>query len=303
MINDRSPSEYAVAVIGDVNLDIAAQVPRDSLDTRRGDVFVPAAMTVSAAGTAVGFAVAAVERFSSVHIFGRIGDDEIGDLILSRLNRLGAHLHIARDPSRESRIVLMIREKSPWGPGTRIMIPREDVANSQLQDADLADLYDPGLKLKAVMVDGYTCLGEVSRGSVGRVLDHLSTQGVLIAFDLVPHDIYRSWSLGELLEMLKPASVLIAEAVTLMRFLGLKGEPQSEQEVRSVLPRLREAFAPRTLLLRFGIGRIDQSLAVWPNGSSRHRFTGYAESSNVAGFGDRLSVEEIVEILDRRTEV
>jgi hypothetical protein len=52
-------------------------------------------------------------------------------------------------------------------------------------------------------------------------------------------------------------------------------------------------------MLRYGVGRIDRSLVVWRDGSTRLRGTGYTDIADPAGFGDRLTAAELVEALDR----
>lgn len=287
------------AVIGDINLDVIARLPDGSVPDTGEDVFVPSPMTVTAAGTAVGFARAATPHFRVVHLFGRIGGDAVGDAILSQLTQPGIALHVARDTVRPSRVVVIIREGDGAG-GRRVMIPRTEVANSHLADADISALLELDPPVDVALVDGYSYLFETSRATVARAALELAERGVPVAFDVVPHDLHRKWSLRELTTALEPATFLIAEVVTLLRFLGRDDEPQSVDEVCSLLPELCSVFGRRVLMLRFGMGQIDQSLVVWSDGSWRHQHTGYANAAEPAGFGDRLTAQELAEALNRR---
>jgi sugar/nucleoside kinase (ribokinase family) len=289
---------YSVAVIGDINLDVLIRVPEGRLADRTKDVFVEAPMDIRAAGTGGGFALAATSAFDRVHLFGRVGDDEIADAILKDLDHPAITLHVARDRERPSRVVVILREGPPASQGVRVMIPRTDVANSALADDDLAELCGDDAPADVVLVDGYSYLQDPARASVIRATTRVASGGRPIAFDVVPHNLYERWSVDELLTAVAPCSIVIAEAATLLRFLGMAKDSGSIENVRDALPQLRDRFGPRTLLLRFGVGQIDQSLIVWPDGSSRHRQTGYAMTEDAAGFGDRLTAAELVEVLD-----
>lgn len=290
---------YRVAVVGDLNLDIVIRLPDGALADRTNDVFVEAPMTIRAAGTGASFALAAASAFEQVHLFGRVGDDDIAEAIVKELKHPAISLHVARDTQKPSRVVLILREGPLGMPGRRVMIPRTDVANSALTEDDLSGLHDGASHADVVLVDGYSYLQEPARTSISRAAARLASDGRRVAFDVVPHNLYSRWSLAELLSVLRPASIVIAEVVTLLRFIGLNDQARTADAVRELVPRLRKVLGPRTLMLRFGVGQIDQSMVVWPDGSTRHRKTGYAVTDDPAGFGDRLTAAELVEVLDR----
>lgn len=292
-------SRYHVAVVGDLNLDVVVRLPEHTLLDPTENVFLQTPMTVRPAGTAASFALAAVSFFERVYLFGRVGDDEIAAAILKELGHPAITLHVARDHAKPSRIVLIMREGSAGTKGRRVMVAREDVANSRLTDEDLSGLHDGRVSADVLLLDGYSYLAEPARSSVSRAASRVASEGGRVAFDIVPHDLYAYWTLDELLAMIEPAFILVAEVFTLQRFLGLPGEACTDDDVRRLVPQLRESFGSCTLMLRYGVGRIDRSLVVWRDGSTRLRGTGYTDIADPAGFGDRLTAAELVEALDR----
>lgn len=285
------------AVVGDVNLDVLAVLNGEHLGGG-DDVFALAPMTVGAGGTATGFAQAAVEHFASVHVFARIGHDPVAGVLAAELGGMGAVAHLTRDRRAPSRIVVVLREPpNGRGPGRRIMVPRAGVANDRLADGDLADLFALD-RLDVVLFDGYSLLLEPSAATVKRAAARLRAAGVPVALDLVPHDLHKRWSMRDLIEATADARIVISEAPTLLELIGLPSTGIDAGALVARLPAIREVLGVRVLLLRFGIGQIDESLLVWPDGTWRHRFTGYADATDATGFGDRLTAAELIEVLE-----
>lgn len=290
---------YCVAVVGDINLDISLLVPQSFLGGAEGDSFAQMPMRVTPAGTALSFARKAADFFAEVHLFGRIGGDWVGDALVGGQEDEGVTMHVTRDPSRPSRLVLILREAVPTGPGRRVMISSADAANSWLGVADLEELVGGDVAPDVVLFDGYSCLEEPSRETVGEAARALAAAGRRLAFDVVPHDLHGRWSLGALRGTLKSFHIVIAEAATLARFVGHSGQVSDVADVVGLLPLLRREFGPKVFLLRFGVGQIGESMIVWEDGEYRVHSTGYADVEDPAGFGDRLTASELVEVLDR----
>jgi hypothetical protein len=127
---------------------------------------------------------------------------------------------------------------------------------------------------------------------------------VAVAVDLVPHDIARALSLAAVHQLTEDANILIAELKTIRQLLALPTEQRTfelEDAVASI-PNIRKEFPGRWLLLRFGIGNIDQSLVISPTGEARYTYTGYQELTDATGFGDELTARELHILLSKGIE-
>lgn len=178
------------------------------------------------------------------------------------------------------------------------MIPRAGVANSALSHDDLADLAVGKVPVDILLISGSSYLEDPARTAVADTAANIARSGALVAFDIVPHNSYQRWSPHELLAAIEPCAVVIAEAVTLARLFGLELAGGDPADVAALVPSPREALDGRTLLLRYGAGEINQSLVVLLAGSTCHRATGYATTIEPAGFGDRLTAVELVEVFN-----
>ncbi|MBB4634355.1 hypothetical protein FHS01_000361 [Longimicrobium terrae] len=123
-------------------------------------------------------------------------------------------------------------------------------------------------------------------------------RGCEVAVDLVPHDLYDRLSLSELQQLTNDSTIIISEVQTLNGFttghqsgiLNLKDALASSSNIRHLLPN-------RWLLLKFGIGNMDQFLVVSPAGKACSGYTGFRDLSDTTGFGDRVTAKELYLIL------
>jgi sugar/nucleoside kinase (ribokinase family) len=251
-------------------------------------------------GTAANFARAAVPFFAEVHLLGRVGIDPVGEIITAVLSASGVRTHLSRDPDRPSGLSVVLRDDDPAAPcGIRLLLVGPDSANTTLTVTDLAEHHALLVGVDALVVDGYAMLAEPRRSACLYAMDMVSAAGGIVLFDVVPHDSFRLYGLSELQRLTSAVAVIVAEARTLGGFLGADDYDSRYdlEKVRTMLPAFAEAFGERALFLRFGLRNSDESLCVLPDAPPRYRRTGYRDTTEPDGFGDRLTVAELVEHL------
>lgn len=115
-----------------------------------------------------------------------------------------------------------------------------------------------------------------------------------VVFDVVPHRLYDRLSLEEFLALSRGVEVLISEAATMRRFLGLgsRDELVDDTLAEEALRALKALF-PR-LVLRFGPSGCDDEL-LWDGTTERamRRATGHSQATDRRGFGDRLALDAL----------
>ena len=304
---DRSP--LRVAVIGDIHGEVVASLPELRYAELTADTLCRVPIAMGAGGTAVNFACAAAERFTEVHLIGRVGIDRTALIATGGLDEAGVICHLVQDPGRPTGLAVVLRDADPARPkGTRLLLVQRDSANRGLTTAEVEAHRSLLMNVDALVVDGYAMLAEPRRSACLHAMEIVATAGGVVVFDVVPHDSYRRYDLVELNRLCLDAAVLVAEVGTLCGFLGYEPHPDGfdRAQVEAVLPSLCEAFPGRALFLRFGIGNADESLCVLPGRPPRYRRTGYVQTREPTGFGDRLTADELAEflpVLSGRTSV
>jgi sugar/nucleoside kinase (ribokinase family) len=288
----------SITAIGDLAMDVTARVPLAFGDIAR-DIMCPAAVTVAVGGSAANFAVAAAGSFVKVDLITAVGQDSVGDWLIRAVESAHVDVHAQRIASRSTRVVMVIRDGSP-GHGTRLMIPGNDVANTELTKDNMAMLESVISNTDLLMVDGYSLLAEPRRTAALYGMRMARDADAKVAVDIVPHNLYTHWSAAELMAVTDLSTIVIGEVNTLLGFMGLPplSEP-TERAAAATIGALRDMFGPKMMSLRFGIGNIDQSLLVRQDGTYEHTWNGYVNAPDAAGFGDRLSAREMLFFMDR----
>lgn len=295
-------NSLAVAVIGDVNLDIWCTLFDASFSDIKHNRVVNTPIGLKLGGTGGGFALAAQHSFSSVHLFGCIGRDEVGALLDGKLAAAGIESHLMIDDKAPSRVVMLIRDNPTAAEaGTRLLIATENSANERLTSEYIESMMPLLRRCDLLFISGYSLLKEPSRSACLKAMRACSIAKVAVAVDIVPHDIAKHVSFGELYHLISDANILIVELKTILQLRGLPSERKEygKEDVIDNIVQLRKDFPGRWLLLRFGVGNIDQSLVVSPDGETRHMYTGYQGLSDVAGFGDRLTAQDLYILLSK----
>lgn len=111
---------------------------------------------------------------------GRLGDDEMGDLVESTLRGEGVDLRIGRDPARPTGLMLKSRRTTSI---TRVTYYRSGSAASALCPADLP--LDLIASARVLHVTGITpALSDSCRKTVIRAMEHARAHGTRVSFDV-----------------------------------------------------------------------------------------------------------------------
>ncbi len=122
-----------------------------------------------------------------------------------------------------------------------------------------------------------------------------------MAYDVVPHDSFRAKSLDQLLEETVDATVVVVEARTLNSFMGEEWTGGDADEAAAGRAELlaRDLFPGRHVYVRFGHGNADQTLLISPARTTVTYRTGYVDTAEPRGFGDRLLARELIRLAKR----
>lgn len=292
---------YSVAVIGDINLDYIVNIPVKNISAQ-GDTVITAPIRQQLGGTAGSFARAATDYFQSVHVLGKLGNDAVGRVLRERLRSHGVTLHVITDPERASRVVLVLNFSNSNRATRRIMVGDDDTANFNVTVGDIAKWKRVLQTIDVLLVDAYSYLSEPRRTACAHAMQISLNAGAVTAFDIVPHDCYRSITLDDLRHHLTPAKLVISEVNTLAHFLELPPLTQkmtAAQIVNTMLPSLTNAFGDKVWFLRFGMGNIEQSIICMTQQAPVHSYTGYLQATERTGFGDVLTAQQLRWYLDK----
>jgi len=287
-----------LTLMGDLNVEYSTTLETSFLSLDR-DCLAYRDVTSSVGGSAANLALAARKLFSTVNVIGRVGADILGEHIARRFADAGVNLLCAPLSGESTGVSLYVRDASTEHPlGNRLLIINKG-ANRLVDVAEIERNRSAIGSSNCLFVDGYCFVDEPRRGAAERALDIAAEAGVLVAFDLVPHDAYRIFALDEASRWLKKADVIIAEVRTIRRLLGLESDDEVSDAklVHETFKVLQDTFGEKYFNLRFGAGNIDQSLLCRPGRAPELRWNRYVETDEPRGFGDRLSAVELAEYL------
>ncbi|WP_026415013.1 PfkB family carbohydrate kinase [Actinomadura oligospora] len=285
---------FSVVVLGDVRIEVRATLP----DVRFAEVsadrlaYAPARAVVG--GTAVNMARWAVRYFRRVAVLGRIGDDDFTPVVRREVRRIGARDLLRAEPGTANGVTVMLRDLAPdGGRGARLLVAERDAPDRRLSPADVRDAARPIRRADALCCDGYASLSPVSRAALRTAMETARAAGTLVLFDLVPHDVDARLPIQDVLAPLPLADIVISEAATLARLLGLPA-PLTADDMRALVPALDALVPGRPLwLLRFGPSSLEGVLAHRRDDLTLVYPSGYREGVERVGFGDRLASAEL----------
>jgi len=156
-----------IVVVGDINVDVVTVYDRSlafGSDTPARISLQPGG---SAANTAAWLARAGVE----VTLVGRVGDDALASVALSRLE--GVNLQVTRDPAHRTGTCVVLVAPG----GERTMLP-DPGANDALDAADF-----PAFSGDVLHVSGYSLLRAGSRGAALMAIDRARDAGMKVSVD------------------------------------------------------------------------------------------------------------------------
>lgn len=291
------PPAFDVTVIGDIRVDVRSDLPDRRFTEISSDYQTRAPVTVDVGGTAMGFARAAARHFAGVHVIGALGRDPWTDFIRERLTAGGIDARISEVDGPNSLVLVLRDQPTADDPqGVRLIVSDAETPYDQL-DADRvqshAELIGRG---DALALDGYALLDANTAGAAHAACEIAVAAGVPVSFDVVPHRIDRYVSFDQLRPFLHRSSLITTEAHTLLRLLGRpvpdEVTPEFVADLVASLPGDISGWQ-RTWLVRYGEGNMDRTTAVSPSHHLVSYRTGYAQSSNVAGYGYVVAAAEL----------
>lgn len=276
-----------VFVIGDLNIDYCLPVE----NIRGGRILDRPLPLVGGTGYNAALALKAT-TFEPI-VFGKVGDDIDGHLIIEELAK------------QEFTSLVGIHDSKRTGTATMLFLP--DSERCLLQEPDSANDYDHENLSQALQ------LASLGKGDIIFFVAHpfarfdvpsnkklvatLGATSASIILDVVPHNMYDRLDLRDFKTITGDAvHVLIGEFSTLMRLSGRR-QDHADPKIDDIKA-LFSDFGVRALVLRYGAGNIDKQDIWLGNGASpvpleKGRSTGYQtlRPGEKRGFGDRLTAE------------
>ncbi|NDU72641.1 hypothetical protein GWI34_08375 [Actinomadura sp. DSM 109109] len=291
-LDGAAERRFALFVIGDAGVEVRASLPDVSFAEIGADRLCYAPARVMAAGTAVNLARSAVRYFRRVGVLAKVGDDDYTGAIRRELRRIGAADRLVVEPGVPNGVSVMLRDRDRTrdggGPGVRLLVVQDEPPARRLSAADVRAAAAGIEAADALAVDGYSLLAPGSREALREAVRTARAAGTRVAFDVVPHDIDARLPASRVLPDLEGADLVVSEAPTLARLLGLP-PPRGVREPRDLLPVLDRAVpGDRLWLLRFGPTSLERVLAHRRGRPPLVYSTGYAAGDRRAGYGDLL---------------
>lgn len=283
-----------LVVLGDVFLELSTVVSA-AFTELSDDLLTHGNVAVAVGGSAANLAIAATEHFADVCLAGCVGDDDLGDLLSGRLASSPVRALLRRKAGLPSGLAIYLRDRATaHAKGTRLLVVADPSALSAFDSADAAALREEVKEADFLAVDGYSLIAEPRRGATLELMDAAREDGVAVVYDVVPHDGYRTRRPADLFEETARADVVVIEARTLNAYAGLPWTHEAGfADAETAVLNARRLLPHHHVFLRFGIGNADETFLLAPDGSLEHYHTGYSETEEPRGFGDRLLAAEL----------
>lgn len=182
-----------VIVVGDVMVDVSVDAGRL---VPGGDVHGRVCLGPGGVGTNA--AAWAAHEGAAVSLYGRVGDDLAGALLVEALGRRGVEARLAVDPEARTGTMLVVRHD-----GDRSMVADRG-ANARLSPDDL-----PGrLEARCVLVSGYLLFDPGSEPAARVALERADAE--VVAVDAASWPLLDAYGPERFLEATAPATLLLA---------------------------------------------------------------------------------------------
>jgi sugar/nucleoside kinase (ribokinase family) len=292
-------SSQSITLLGDVRVEIRGRLER----TKYSDVIANTQefpdLHVLVSGTAVNMAVGAVGTFERIDVIAKVGADAFTPAIERRFADLGVTSHLVVDPALPNGCSVVLRDATP-GEGVRLLVSSKPSPNLTLTTEELSAVLHRIPGRPVFVSDGYSLLANTSRAAVMSGARSVRDLGGLACLDVVPHDIDSRIAFADLAPALEAFQVVVCEAETLARMLGVDvSRPITSAEVLRLLPVVRRRIAgPTVWILRFGAGNMENVVMSHTDGRALTYRTGYVRAHAKTGFGDLILAKELRYILD-----
>lgn len=305
------PRLYDVVVIGDVRIDIRAALRRKSFVEIGSDTHEQVPIEVSVGGTAMGFARPAVRHVGQVTLLGAVGQDSWTTLIRQECAQPGLVDRLTETARPNGSVVILRDRPSIDAPeGVRLLVAQSPAPYDGLDPAVVRAAASDIESTSALVVDGYALLSDSSAAAIELATALAADARVPIAFDIVPHRIDERLTLTDLMPCLERSSVVWVEANTLARLLrpstrggrsagggssGTTPAVTTPAEAAAIVESLPERLRGRhrTWFVRFGLGSMEETLAIAPGHHQVYYRTGYADAAVTTGYGYVAAAAEL----------
>ena len=185
-----------ILVLGDINLDVFAEVPVDL----PVDGEVRTRVVAEPGGSAANFARSASRAGADVEFIGCVGEDLIGDILVESLNRAGVIPHLQRSSKKSGTIVSLKRDG-----GKTMLCSRgaNDMIDPSLIDEDWFAGADH------LHLSGYTFLSEVQRAAARYAIEVARSHQMSVSVDPPPANLIKSFGVDAFLEEISAASIVL----------------------------------------------------------------------------------------------
>jgi sugar/nucleoside kinase (ribokinase family) len=194
-------------VAGDVMLDVAVAGPAL---VRGGDVH--GEVLIRTGGSGANAAVWAAWAGATVHLYGRVGDDLAGRLLLEALRERGVEPRLAVDHEAPTGAMLVVRNR-----GDRSMVASRG-ANGNLLPTDLPDR----LEARAVLLSGYLLFHARAQPAALAVMQRSAAD--ILAVDPSSWPLLEDFGGEKFLEATEACTMLLANQEEAVTLTGATGE-------------------------------------------------------------------------------
>lgn len=184
-----------ILVLGDINLDVLAEVPVDL----PVDGEVRTRVVAEPGGSAANFARAAARAGAAVEFIGCVGNDVVGDILVESLNRAGVIPHLQRS-SKESGTIVSLKKDG----GKTMLCSRG--ANDMIDMSLIDETWFA--RANHLHLSGYTFLSDRQRAAARYALKVARSHRMSISVDPPPANLIMSFGVDAFLEEISAAQVV-----------------------------------------------------------------------------------------------
>jgi sugar/nucleoside kinase (ribokinase family) len=226
----RLNHQISCCVIGDVNIDYITDLSHLVINSDTNACFYNPILS-SVGGNSVFFAEAACEAgFHPVTVLCSIGDDIGGLQAREHLQRLGVALHVMPSSQQTGQVIIL------YQPDDRRIMVADRGANQDFRAPEpevLSELID---KSDMLYVSGYMLLNTDQCASVHRIAKAFRAAKVKVLVDMVPHDVWRTHSWKDYVNLCSCADCVAVEMGTVSAFhRGVSDALRPEEAVQLLL--------------------------------------------------------------------
>lgn len=223
-------TQVSCCIIGDVNIDYISDLSYITLRGESNSCFHNR-ITSSVGGNAVFFAEAAHEaKYCSVFVLCSIGEDVAGMLARNYLQKLGVVVHDVPSHHHTGQVIIIYQPDDH-----RIMIADRG-ANKDFRFPEIGILREIADKSDLLYISGYMLLDNDQCKAIHKIADFFRKANAKVLVDMVPHDVWRTRTWREYIELCSCADSVAVEISTVSSFhAGVPDALQPEKAAQIVL--------------------------------------------------------------------